>query len=412
MTGATRGIEGAGSATESVIRLGFLLIGDGQWQGGLTYQKTLIESISTTMSGTVEAVLFVSEDQRALASAAFGTTVGVQTVVDERAAGAGAGARAITALVRGRDRALEALMREHSVDLVFENARFFGRSFGLPCLSWIPDFQHRHLNGLFSRAGWWKREIGFQAQTRFTRNRVIMLSSETAQVDCERFYPSSRGHTRVVRFAPAVDVETIRARVPQAIADHALPVRYFFLPNHFWAHKNHALVLDALRILREDDTLDDVLPVVMSGPTTDSRDPTLFKRTMAAAEAEGLATRFRHLDLIPFDDVLALITGAVALLNPSKFEGWASSVEEATALGTPMILSDIDVHREQQPDARFFGPDDPTALARLLLAASREMISERAEIGVLEKAADHRRSVFSMALRAAIQDAYALGGET
>lgn len=411
MTGATPGAMGAGSVPGGGIRLGFLLIGDGQWRGGLTYQKTLLDSISTTMSGTVEAVLFVSEDQRALASDAFGTTVGVQTVVDERVAEAGTGARAITALAAGRDRAFEALMRDHSVDVVFETARFFGRSFGLPCLSWIPDFQHRHLPGLFSRAGWWKREIGFQAQTRFTRNRIVMLSSETARADCERFYPNSRGHTRVVRFAPAVDVETTRARVPQAIDDHALPARYFYVPNHFWAHKNHAVVLDALRILREDGNLDDVFPVVMSGPTTDSRDPTLFKRTMAAAEAEGLATRFRHLGLIPFDDVLALNAGAVALLNPSKFEGWASSVEEAKALGTPLILSDIDVHREQQPDARFFCPDDPAALARLLLAASREMSRERAEIDVLEQAAEHRRSAFSTALRVAIHDAHARGND-
>lgn len=412
MTGATRGAIGAGSVPGGCIRLGFLLIGDGQWRGGLTYQKTLLDSISRTMSGAVEAVLFVSKDQRALASDAFGTTFGVQTVVDERVAGAGAGVRAITALAAGRDRALEALMREHSVDLVFENARFFGRSFGLPCLSWIPDFQHRHLPGHFSRAGWWKREIGFKAQTRFTRNRIVMLSSETAQVDCERFYPNSRGHTRVVRFAPAVDVKTIRARVQQAIADHALPASYFFLPNQFWAHKNHAVVLDALRILREDGTSNEVFPVVMSGPTTDSRDPTLFKRTMAAAEAEGLATQFRHLGLIPFDDVLALNAGAVALLNPSKFEGWASSVEEAKALGTPLILSDIDVHREQQPDARFFCPDDPAALARLLLAASREMSRERAEIDVLEQAAEHRRSTFSTALRVAIHDAHARGNDS
>ena len=408
MTNATLGTMGAGSVRGRGIRLGFPLIGDGQWRGGLTYQKTLLDSIRTTMSGRVEAVLFVSEGQRALASDAFGTTVSVQTVVDERVARAGSGARAISALAAGRDRAFEALMREHSVDVVFENARFFGRSFGLPCLSWIPDFQHRRLPGIFSRADWWKREIGFQAQTRFTRNRIVMLSSETALVDCERFYPKSRGHTRVVRFAPAVDVETIRARVPQAIADHALPAQYFFLPNHFWAHKNHAVVLDALRILREDGTLDDVFPVVMSGPTTDSRDPTLFKRTMAAAEAEGLATRFRHLGLIPFDDVLALNAGALALLNPSKFEGLASSVEEAKALGTLLILSDIDVHREQQPDARFFRPDDPADLARLLLAASREMSRVREEVEVLKEAGERRQSAFSAALGEAIHDAYEL----
>lgn len=408
MIGDTIGPVAAGSATGERIRLGFLLIGDGQWQGGLTYQRTLLETISRTMSDTVEPILFVTARQRELANEAFGNTFKAQTVVDESVAGAGAGPRAITALAMGHDRAFEALMREHSIDVVFETARFFGRSFGLPCLSWIPDFQHRHLPWFFSRPGWWKREIGFQAQTRFTRKRIVMLSSETARADCEAFFPKCRGHTRVVRFAPAVDVEAIHARAAQAVAARALPERYFYLPNHFWAHKNHAVVLDALRILRKEGALEDMLPVVMSGPTTDSRDPTLFKRTMVYAETEGLAPWFRHLGLIPFDDVLALNARAVALLNPSRFEGWASSVEEAKALGTPMVLSDIVVHREQQPNALFFGPDEPAELARLLLAASREMSRDREEVDVLEEAGQERRSAFSAALRGAILDAHAL----
>lgn len=408
MIGGTIGPVATGPTAEGRIRLGFLLIGDGQWRGGLTYQRTLLETISTTLSDTVETILFVTAEQRELATEAFGTKFDAQTVVDERVAGAGAGRRAITALAMGRDRTLGALMQEHSVDVVFETGRFFGRSFGLPCLSWIPDFQHRHMPALFPRASWWKREIGFQAQTRFTQKRIVMLSSEAARTDCENFFPKSRGHTRVVRFAPRVDVATIRARATQAAAEHALPERYFYLPNHFWAHKNHAVVLDALRILRREGTVENILPIVMSGPTMDSRDPRLFERTMVNAEAEGLAPWFRHLGLISFDDVLALNAGAMALLNPSKFEGWASSVEEAKALGTPLILSDIAVHREQQPDARFFGPDDPVALARLLLAASREMSRHREEVGLLEETGEHRRSAFSAALEEAIHDAYAL----
>ena len=45
---------------------------------------------------------------------------------------------------------------------------------------------------------------------------------------------------------------------------------------------------------------------------------------------------------------------SVALLNPSHFEGWSTTVEEARALGVPMLLSDLDVHLEQaQGIARF-----------------------------------------------------------
>ena len=41
-------------------------------------------------------------------------------------------------------------------------------------------------------------------------------------------------------------------------------------------------------------------------------------------------------------------------------------MEEAKAVGTPLLLSDITVHREQAPDARFFALDDAETLADLI----------------------------------------------
>lgn len=394
------------SPAPSRIRLGFLLIGDGQWRGGLNYQRTLLEAISKSMSHTVEARVFVTDDQFDLASEMFGDLLEVPPTVDARVAGAGAGRRALLAAITGHDCALQDMMQEHSVDVVFETARFYGRSFQVPCLSWIPDFQHRYLPDLFPRTNWWKREIGFQAQTKFGQNRILLLSSETARTDCEKFYPASRGKTRVVRFTPQVDVEVARARADAAITRHGLPARYFYLPNHFWAHKNHTVVLEALHVLAERGTLTDFPPIVMSGPTNDSRSATLFDQSMARAEREGLTPWFRHLGMISFDDVLALNAGALALINPSLFEGWASSVEEAKALGTPTVLSDLPVHREQAPDAMFFSPEDPMSLADILQRACQENWC-RQDTQTLEAAGKVRRTQFVSAFLTAIQDSHA-----
>jgi glycosyltransferase involved in cell wall biosynthesis len=62
--------------------------------------------------------------------------------------------------------------------------------------------------------------------------------------------------------------------------------------------------------------------------------------------------------------VYALLRASLALVNPSQFEGWSTSVEEAKSFGVPMILSDLDVHREQAGGtASYFGVNDPAALA-------------------------------------------------
>jgi glycosyltransferase involved in cell wall biosynthesis len=71
--------------------------------------------------------------------------------------------------------------------------------------------------------------------------------------------------------------------------------------------------------------------------------------------------------MIPLAHVYALLRSAVALINPSKFEGWSTTVEEAKSFGVPMVLSDIDVHFEQtNGQARYFGVDDAEALAQHL----------------------------------------------
>jgi glycosyltransferase involved in cell wall biosynthesis len=62
--------------------------------------------------------------------------------------------------------------------------------------------------------------------------------------------------------------------------------------------------------------------------------------------------------------VISLLRTCAALINPSFFEGWSSTVEEARVLGVPMLLSDIAVHREQmQNAATYFNAADAEGLA-------------------------------------------------
>ena len=58
---------------------------------------------------------------------------------------------------------------------------------------------------------------------------------------------------------------------------------------------------------------------------------------------------------------------AISVLNPSFFEGWSSSVEECKSLGKNMILSDIAVHREQDPpESIYFNPNNVKSLVDIL----------------------------------------------
>lgn len=59
--------------------------------------------------------------------------------------------------------------------------------------------------------------------------------------------------------------------------------------------------------------------------------------------------------------------GSAAVLNASLFEGWSTTVEEAKALGVPLVLSSLRVHREQAPaGTRFFDPESVLDMTAVL----------------------------------------------
>jgi glycosyltransferase involved in cell wall biosynthesis len=220
---------------------------------------------------------------------------------------------------------------------------------------------------LFSPTARWRRDIGFRAQ--IASGRSILLSSESALRDCREFYPSLRNEVSVVRFAAQPAAGLLTTDINEVLAQYGLPGGYFYVPNQFWRHKNHQVVVDALDIAKQRGH---EIVVAVSGSPDDSRQSGYFGDLMMQVESRGLQKNFRYLGMIPLDHVYALLRASIALINPSRFEGWSTTVEEAKSFGVPTILSDIEVHREQTGGtARYFGVDDPQVLAAYLGEVSK-----------------------------------------
>jgi glycosyltransferase involved in cell wall biosynthesis len=386
-----------------MITVGFTLIGRGGWSGGETYQRNMFGVMAQELAGKVQAKLFLSPEQYQKIGTSFDRFLAQPAIVDERVNGAGGGRRAVQAAVLGRDQALADLVMPHGLDVMFESAQWFGNRFPIPVISWIPDFQHRHMGHLFSRKGWWHRDIGFRFQT--SGRRVIMLSSEDARNDCDIFFPVAKQKTKVVRFAIDLNPAPVFERAKSVREAHDLPERFFYLPNQFWAHKNHAVVVKALKVLQQRDQLSEIPPIALTGRTEDPRNPNLYKSLISDVTVHGLSKHFRHLGLIPYEDVFALNAAADHLINPSKFEGWSTPVEEAKALGTPMILSDLGIHREQAPTAKFFAPDDAEALASILHSIRSRETTERDDLISIQSNQTKRRHDYARDLMTALTSA-------
>ena len=78
------------------------------------------------------------------------------------------------------------------------------------------------------------------------------------------------------------------------------------------------------------------------------------------------------LGLIPKRAQIELLKGAVALVQPTLYEGGpgGGAAFDAIALDVPVLASDIPVNREiEGGDVRFFPPTDDKELAQLMSAA-------------------------------------------
>ena len=237
-----------------------------------------------------------------------------------------------------------------------------GRLAPCPTLFWMQDFQHRRLPEFFSRYERWRRDRNVRAAA---ASGHLLLSSESAARDLRELYPECAGaRVHVLRFPAFVDAADVAADPSHddaVLTKHRLLRGYFFLPNQFWRHKNHAVVVEALRRLPRE------FVVVCTGALADDRGDAHIAALRAAIDAGGLQERFRMLGIVPRSEMLALMRQARAVLNPSLFEGWSSTVEEARRLGKRCILSSLPVHLEQAPEsALYFDPLDAEALARAM----------------------------------------------
>lgn len=254
------------------------------------------------------------------------------------------------------------VLRDSGFDLLFPvpKARYFSRIKN--GASWIPDFQEIYFPQFFSPLELEGRK--FDQNLIVESGRTVVFSSSSARKDFLRLYPQAKNPTFILPFAvshPKLDFSTIS----EVQARYEISGSYYFCANQFWVHKNHAVILEALKESRKQGHL---VQVVFSGKQEDHRNPQYFQTIKQYVKDHGLGGSVKFLGFIDRSDQLLLMRGSLAVIQPSLFEGWSTVVEDCKSLGTPLILSRIPVHEEQNPtDSVFFDPNSPLDLMKKLI---------------------------------------------
>lgn len=259
------------------------------------------------------------------------------------------------------------LLRKNHIDAQFTRGNP-GNAKRVPAAIWLPDFQHLHYPDLFT-----KEDVEFRMHVypKIARKaRSVVLSSQSAFDDLKRVAPDVAHKARILNFVAQVE-STVYDNDSAAIIEHfRLPQKFFFLPNQFWQHKNHRIVIQALALACHENR---AITVVCTGGVYDHRNPTYFDTILNDIATLGLQSNMRILGRVSRQNFYMLMRQSLAVIQPSLFEGWSTTIEEAKSLGKQIVLSDIPVHREQNPPAGlFFDPQQPEQLALLLMKLFQE----------------------------------------
>ena len=340
-----------------MIRVGFIMefVGNG-WLGGTSYYRNLFSAIRDLPDRRIDAVLITSSRSFEALKNQFPHMPVVRLPLLDAPSLVGK-ARRVMRVLSGRDVLIERALRSENIGIL-SHSGYFGRYSPVASIVWIPDFQELTYPEFFSRAELASRHRNAMRSSRHAS--TVLLSSETALADLGRIGVGDVD-TAVLPFVATVPPAAEGLPRGQLETKYGLADSFFHLPNQFWIHKNHGVVLQALAMLRQQGKM---FQVVATGNTADPRQPSHFSSLMAPARELGVDDLFKSLGVVPYQDMMSLMRHAVAVINPSKFEGWSTTVEEAKSMGKAIVLSDVAVHSEQAPDrAAFFLPDDAGQLA-------------------------------------------------
>ena len=252
---------------------------------------------------------------------------------------------------------LDQVAKKYGIDLVWFVFPI-EMQLSIPYVYTIWDLGHRILPMMpeVSNTGWsWDdREKCYQGMV-YRATRVI-TGNQTGRKEIIANYPIDPGKIRIIPF-PIPSFCFGNEHPPS----FSLPESYFFYPAQFWPHKNHVRIVQALKILRDEHGRR--YTVVFSG--SDKGNKAYIEKI---AEDMGVSDSVIFAGFVSDEELKYLYRNARAMIFASLLGPNNMPPIEATYLSCPVLITDIDGHREQLGNsALYFSGIDARDLAEKMM---------------------------------------------
>ena len=358
-----------------MIKVGFIGAVSKEWMGGLNYFNNLLFAIDSLNNKELQIFVFVGKKTDEDIKNMFKqyATVIEDSIFDRKSFKWFL--MKLEQKIFKTNFLLENILKKYDIQILSHTS--ITKFKNIKTINWIPDFQHIHLPQMFSKKEIENRDKSFMQIIK--DSDVVVLSSFDALTDLKNFSSEYQNKARVLQFVSQPNsryFELNENDKNNVFKKYDIKDDFFYMPNQFWKHKNHMTVFKAVNELKKDGIQ---ICVVCTGHLADYRNKTYIDEIKNFIKINNLEKNIKLLGLVEYEDVFALIKFSKAVINPSLFEGWSSTVEECKSVEKNMILSDLDVHKEQYPNATFFERNSVESLKNILKNYKKENIDSNIE---------------------------------
>ena len=224
-------------------------------------------------------------------------------------------------------------------------------------IQYIPDCQHIILPNFFSEEDINQRNKNFNDIIQ--NSDLVIVNSMQAKQDLIVYFRANPQQIINLPFAPVLQLIWLNDSL-----NYAFKKPYYLVSNQFWIHKDHKTVFKAIKILKNKNINIDV---ICTGETHDYRHPDLFKSLENLLKDLKIQSHVHILGYIEKSKQISLMKNAIAVIQPTLFEGGpgGGAVFDALSLGVRVIISDIEVNKEipSSEQVIFFKTGSETDLA-------------------------------------------------
>ncbi len=367
-----------------MIRVGFHYnFSKNSWLGGTIYLKNLFEGINSAKNINIKPVIIT--DFKCTKSDLF-FFKGVEVIRSKLFSRSTFNRifNKIIIILFGKNIIIQNFLIKNNIH-VLSHFSFLGNKSKIPSIFWQPDFQEVNNPDLIS----FKRKIFRKINILLISNHAnkILLSSNTVKKELKKINFKAYKKVEVIKQVFSNLPNNLFKSSDYLKKKFKINKNYFFLPNHYWTHKNHILVLQSLISLKKKNKLKNI-QIVSTGQFNDYRNPNYKNKIIQIIKTHKLENNFKILGIVSHPELMSLMKFSIAVINPSKSEGWSSTVEQAKSLGKLVLLSNLPVHKEQNPNRSFyFNTNDYLALSKKIYYLNKNF-SFKKDIAFIKKAAD------------------------